>query len=66
MDLAEEHRGFISRTSYGCGHELHRGLGEMYVADERFTATYEAIRPGLAVYMRDAIAANAARAADAG
>ncbi|MGY1437208.1 MerR family transcriptional regulator [Streptomyces reniochalinae] len=63
MDLAEEHRRFISRTSYECGHEMHTRLGEMYVADARFTATYEAIRPGLAVYMRDAIAANAARAA---
>ncbi|WP_327392658.1 MULTISPECIES: MerR family transcriptional regulator [unclassified Streptomyces] len=63
MDLAEEHRGFISRTGYECGHDMHRRLGEMYVADERFAATYEAIRPGLAVYMRDAITANAARAA---
>ncbi|GAA2606587.1 MerR family transcriptional regulator [Streptomyces axinellae] len=66
MDLAEEHRGFISRTSWECGCEMHRGQGEMYVADERFTAAYEAIRPGLAASMRDAIAADAARAARAG
>lgn len=63
MDLAEEHRLFIARTSYECAHEMHVRLGEMYVADERFTATYEAIREGLAVYARDAIVANAARAA---
>ena len=33
----------------------YRGLGEMYVADPRFTATYDAVAPGLAVYLRDAI-----------
>lgn len=61
MDVAEEHRRFISRFHYACSYEMHTCLGEMYVADERFTATYEAIRPGLAVYVRDAIVANAAR-----
>ncbi|MGW0907500.1 MerR family transcriptional regulator [Streptomyces sp. NPDC002853] len=61
MDVAEEHRGSICRFHYDCSHEIHTCLGEMYVTDERFTATYEAIRPGLAVYMRDAISANAAR-----
>ncbi|WP_409058917.1 MerR family transcriptional regulator [Streptomyces sp. SYP-A7185] len=61
MDVAEEHRLFITRFHYACSHELHTCLGEMYVADERFTATYEAIRPGLALYMRDAITANGAR-----
>ncbi|WP_318202119.1 MerR family transcriptional regulator [Streptomyces sp. SCL15-4] len=60
-DVAEEHRRFITGAYYDCGHELHACLGEMYVTDERFTATYEAIRPGLARYMRDAIAANTAR-----
>jgi DNA-binding transcriptional MerR regulator len=35
--------------------ESYRGLGQMYVDDERFTATYDAFRPGLAVYLRDAI-----------
>ncbi|MEU7578785.1 MerR family transcriptional regulator [Streptomyces sp. NPDC041068] len=61
MDGAEEHRLFICRNHYECAHELHTCLGEMYVSDERFTAFYEAIRPGLAVFMRDAILANAAR-----
>ncbi|MFD3423640.1 MerR family transcriptional regulator [Streptomyces decoyicus] len=61
MDVAEEHRRFISGTYYDCTYEMHSGLGEMYVTDERFTATYEAIRPGLAVYMRDAMLANAVR-----
>ncbi|MFD7662830.1 MerR family transcriptional regulator [Streptomyces sp. NPDC059788] len=61
MDVAEEHRRTISSGYYDCSYEMHTCLGEMYVADERFTATYEAIRPGLAVYMRDAMLANAVR-----
>ncbi|MGP3968407.1 MerR family transcriptional regulator [Streptomyces sp. 6N223] len=62
MDLAEEHRQQICRNFYDCGYELHRGLAELYVADERFTRTYEAIRPGLAAFLSEAILANAARA----
>ncbi|MFI9611459.1 MerR family transcriptional regulator [Streptomyces sp. NPDC052023] len=61
MDTAEEHRLFITRSYYDCSHEMHGCLGEMYVSDPRFTATYDKIRPGLAVYLRDAIKANAAR-----
>ncbi|MCB5911220.1 MerR family transcriptional regulator [Streptomyces pinistramenti] len=61
--VAEEHRQFICGAYYDCTYEIHTGLGRMYVDDERFTATYEAIRPGLAVYLRDAILANAERRA---
>lgn len=63
MDLAEEHRLQIHRRFYDCGHDMHRGLGDMYVADARFTATYDAVQPGLAAYLREAIHANADRAA---
>ncbi|GHF62993.1 HTH-type transcriptional activator TipA [Streptomyces mashuensis] len=63
MDLAEEHRQQIGAFCYDCPYEAHTGLAEMYVADERFTATYDAVRPGLAVYLRDAILANAVRRA---
>jgi MerR family transcriptional regulator, thiopeptide resistance regulator len=38
---------------------MHRGLGEMCVADERFAQTYEREASGLASYFRDAIVANA-------
>jgi DNA-binding transcriptional MerR regulator len=62
MDLAEEHRGWIRGNHYDCSYEMHTCLGEMYVADERFAATYDAFRPGLAVFLRDAILANAVRA----
>ncbi|MCK1798317.1 MerR family transcriptional regulator [Streptomyces sp. XM4193] len=60
MDLAEEHRAWIGHH-YECGYEMHRGLADMYVADERFTATYDAFGPGLATYLREAVHANADR-----
>jgi DNA-binding transcriptional MerR regulator len=62
MDLAEEHRRHLTRWFYDCGYDIHKGLGEMYAGDPRFTATYEKMAEGLATYVRDAIQANAARA----
>ena len=56
---AEQSRLHIDRWFYPCSRGMHRGLGEMYVADPRFEATYERLEPGLAAYVRDAIAANA-------
>ena len=35
----------------------------MYLADPRFTKTYEDMKPGVTQYVRDAIHANAERAA---
>jgi DNA-binding transcriptional MerR regulator len=61
MDLAEEHRQQISRNFYDCPPEMHAGLGRMYVEDERFTAHYEQLAPGLAQYVSTAVQANAAR-----
>ncbi|MFF7970866.1 TipAS antibiotic-recognition domain-containing protein [Streptomyces sp. NPDC007905] len=61
MELAEEHRQHISRWFYECPPQMHRCLGEMYVSDERFKAYYDAMRPGLAEHLRDAITANADR-----
>lgn len=62
MDAAEEHRRYIDSAHYPCDVRTHTGLADMYVADPRFTATYEAVRPGLARYLHDAIHANARRA----
>ena len=62
MDVAERHRLHIDRWFYPCSYEVQVGLGEMYVADARFNATYEAVEPGLASYIRAAITANAGRA----
>jgi hypothetical protein len=61
MDVAEEHRQHISRNFYDCPPQMHASLGRMYVEDERFTATYERIAPGLAQYVSTAVQANAAR-----
>lgn len=61
MDAAEQHRRHIHERFYDLPHEAHRGLGDMYVADARFTRTYDALEPGLAHYVRDAIHANADR-----
>ncbi|MFF8942619.1 MerR family transcriptional regulator [Streptomyces sp. NPDC014864] len=61
MDLAEEHRRHISRWFYECPYDMHRCLAGMYVADERFKAFYDAMRPGLAEHLKGAILANADR-----
>ena len=63
MDLAEEHRRQISEFFYDCGYEVHRGLGEMYVTDQRFTENLDRYGAGLAAYLRTAILANADRRA---
>ena len=56
--LAERHREHISRWFYPCSPQMHRGLGEMYIADERFTRTYDREASGLAQYFHDAIVAK--------
>jgi MerR family transcriptional regulator, thiopeptide resistance regulator len=61
MDAVERARLQIDTWFYPCSREMHAGLGRMYIADPRFTATYEKIRPGLAQCMCDAILANAER-----
>lgn len=61
MDAAEQHRRHIADRFYDLDHEFHRGLADMYVADPRFTKTYDDLEPGLAQYVHDAIHANARR-----
>ena len=60
-DVAEAARLQVDRRFYPCPPEMHANLGEMYLADPRFTKTYEDMAPGLAQFVRDAIVANAAR-----
>ena len=62
MDAVEAHRQHITRWYYDCSHEMHRGLAEMYVSDERFRANYDKLSPGLSGFVRDAIYANVERA----
>ena len=61
MDAAEAARRHIDERFYEVSHGFHRGLADMYLADPRFTKTYEDIAPGLARYVHDAIHANADR-----
>jgi DNA-binding transcriptional MerR regulator len=60
IDAAEAHRQQINRWFYDCSLEMHTGLADMYVADERFTKNYDDMAPGLAQFVHDAIHANAA------
>jgi len=62
MAAVEAHRQHISRWFYECTYEIHRGLAEMYVSDQRFRSHYDTQAPGLADFIRDAALANADRA----
>ena len=54
----EDHRMHLDRWFYPCSKQMHHGLGEMYVADARFTANLDKVAPGFARFLRDAIAAS--------
>lgn len=58
LEAVEAHRAHIERWFYPCSRQMHGELGEMYVADPRFAAHYDARAPGLAVFLRDAIRAR--------
>lgn len=45
----------LNQRFYTVTREIFSGLAEMYVTDQRFTAFYERIQPGLAVFVHDAI-----------
>jgi DNA-binding transcriptional MerR regulator len=61
LDLAESHRQVIDRRFYTCTPEMHRGLGQMYTQDARFTEWWDRLEPGLASFVAEAFEANAAR-----
>ena len=50
----------IDRWFYPCSLEIHEGLAEMYLADERFASTIDKHGKGLTPFLVDAIRANAA------
>ena len=60
-DIAEKMRCQIDTWFYPCSKEMHAQLGDMYVADPRFTATYDKVEQGLAVFLNQSIKANLAR-----
>jgi DNA-binding transcriptional MerR regulator len=45
----------INEHFYDCSLAIFRGLGDLYVDDPRFTATYDKIKPGLAQFKRAAM-----------
>lgn len=51
----ELHKKWLMYFWDGYSKEAHMGLGQMYVADERFSAYYDKIAPGCAEFLRDAI-----------
>ena len=54
----EDHRRHLDRWFYPCSPQMHRGVGEMYVADPRFMSNLDKVAPGFAQFLRDAIAAS--------
>lgn len=52
--LIGQHYGWVA-AFWTPSREAYIALGEMYVADARFTATYDGFAPGLAPFMRDAM-----------
>jgi DNA-binding transcriptional MerR regulator len=48
-------RQHITDNYYNCTVEIFRGLGDLYVADERFTANIDKNKPGYAIFLREAM-----------
>lgn len=55
QSIVKDNHRFIDTYFYDCSLDMFSGLGQMYVADERFTAFYDRFEPGLAVYYNEAI-----------
>lgn len=53
--IADMHKKWLGYTWGSYSPEAHRGLGDLYIADERFTAHYDRQVPGCATFLRDAI-----------
>lgn len=56
-ELCQAHKEWLMHFWKAYSREAHKGLGEMYAADERFAKYYNDIVPGGAVFLRDALAA---------
>lgn len=54
--IIERHFRHINDRFYAMDAAFYRNLGEMYVADHRFTENIDKMKPGLAAFWRDAIA----------
>ncbi|MGZ8713928.1 MAG: MerR family transcriptional regulator [Mycobacterium sp.] len=56
-ELAARHRASIERY-YDGSEEMHVGLAQMYLVDERFTRYYDDVEPGLAQFLHDIVVAS--------
>ena len=54
--IARLHRQWLTLTGTPYTPAKHRGIAELYVLDERFTAYYDKRLPGCARFLRDAVA----------
>lgn len=55
MKACEMHKQWLMNYWEHYSEEAHYNLTEMYVSDERFAAYYDKIKPGLAIFLRDAM-----------
>ena len=53
--IVSNHKEWLMLSGLKYQPQIHRGLGEMYIMDERFTAYYDRKVPGCAQFLRDAI-----------
>lgn len=56
QSLVRRWQAFITRHYYSCSNEILAGLGQMYLADERFQNNLDSFGAGTAKLMSDAIA----------
>ena len=56
QELVARWKAFISQSYYNCTNEILAGLGQMYIADERFMKNIDKFGAGTAKLMSDAIA----------
>ena len=54
-EITALHRRWLTLTGTVYDAAKHRGIAQLYVADERFTAYYDGAVPGCARFLRDAI-----------
>ena len=55
-ELCALHRRWLAATDRHLNAAKHKGIAELYVMDERFTAYYDKTVPGCARFLRDAVA----------
>ena len=54
-EITALHRRWLTITGNRYAPAKHRGIAELYVMDERFTAYYDKQVPGCARFLRDAV-----------